>query len=83
MTSLPTYPVRLGRTRGPIVAVKDGTTGLSYPCGHFQAGLPVATEGAKVREALSIVGPCPTCWPLGRLFHDKVFGHPMVVGGAK
>jgi len=71
MTSLASYPTRVPRTRGPIVAIVGGRTGLTYRCGHF---VPTSIEprpGVLVKDAIDASAPCPICWPAGARFHAQ------------
>jgi len=66
------------RTRGPIFAIKNGVMGLDFACGHFIPGAIKGEEGARVKDALAMISPCPKCWPLGANFHRAMVADAML-----
>ena len=74
MTTTSPYPTRVPRTRGPILAVIKGQTGLLHRCGHFVPGVLPTTKGIKAKAGIAMLdplAPCPTCWPGGAKFHAQ------------
>ena len=46
--------------------------GIEYACGHFVPG-PISGEaGARVKDALARIAPCPVCYPKGAAYHRKL-----------
>jgi hypothetical protein len=46
--------------------------GLEYGCGHFVPG-PISGEaGARVKDAMARLAPCPVCYPKGAMFHREM-----------